>query len=74
MGGLEALQSVRFVTAKGKRFAVIDEDAWEALIEGRETLEDTHIARQTFAALEAAGGNRQRADWMEWSTVVGEIG
>jgi len=74
MSGLEALQSVQFVTAKGKRFAVISEDDWEALIEWLETLEDTHIARQAFAALEAAGGNRQRAGWREWQTVVGEIG
>lgn len=37
-------------------------------------LEDTHMVRQAFAALKAAGGNRQRAGWMEWQTVVGEIG
>ncbi len=66
MSGLEALQSVQFVIAQGKRFAVISEDDWEALIEWLETLEDTHIARQAIAALEAAGGNRQRAGWMEW--------
>lgn len=71
MSGLEALQSVQFVSAKGKRFAVIDEDDWEALIEWIETLEDTHIAQQAFAALEAAGGNRQRAGWR---TVVADIG
>ncbi|HOT90815.1 MAG TPA: hypothetical protein PLJ78_04190 [Anaerolineae bacterium] len=53
MSGLEALQSVQFITAKGKRFAVIDEDNWEALIEWLETLEDTHIARQAFATLKA---------------------
>lgn len=74
MGGLEALQSVQFVTAKGKRFAVIGEDDWEALIEWLETLEDTHIARQAFAELKTSGGNRQRAGWMEWQTVAGEIG
>ncbi|MEJ5308348.1 MAG: hypothetical protein WHX52_01130 [Anaerolineae bacterium] len=65
MSGLEALQSVQFVTAKGKRFAVIDKENWEALIEWLETIEDTNIARQAFAALKAAGGNRQRAGWME---------
>ncbi|MBN2005026.1 MAG: hypothetical protein JXA21_16830 [Anaerolineae bacterium] len=49
MSGLEALQSVQFVTAKGKRFAVVDEDDWEALIEWLETLEDTHIAAERYA-------------------------
>ena len=29
MTGLEALQSVQFVTRKGKRFAVLNADDWE---------------------------------------------
>ena len=40
MSAMEALQSVQFVEAKGKRFAVISEEEWEALIEWLETLED----------------------------------
>jgi len=58
MSGLEALQSVQFVTKKGKRFAVLGADDWEALIEWLETLEDAQIARQAFAELKAAKGNR----------------
>ena len=74
MSGIDILQSVQFVTVKGKRFAVLNADDWEALIEWLETLEDLHIARQAFAELKAAGGDRKRAGWLEWKTVAGEIG
>lgn len=73
MSGLDLLQSVQFVTAKGKRLAVLDAEEWEALIEWLETLEDVHIARQAFAELKAADGDRQRAGWKEWTKVAGEI-
>ena len=73
MSGLEALQSVQFVTVKGKRLAILSADDWEALIEWLETVEDIQIARQVFAELKAAGGDRKRAGWMEWKTVAGEI-
>lgn len=73
MSGLEALQSVQFVTVKGKRLAILSADDWESLIEWLETLEDIQIARQAFAELKAAGGDRKRAGWMEWKTVAGEI-
>lgn len=73
MSGLDFLQSVQFVTAKGKRLAVLDAEDWETLIEWLETLEDVHIARQAFAELKAAGGDRQRAGWKEWTSVAGEI-
>ena len=73
MSGLEVLQSVQFVTAKGKRLAVLSAEDWEALIEWLETLEDVHIARQALADLKAANGDRQRAGWLEWKKVSGEI-
>ena len=73
MTGLEALQSVQYVTAKGKRFAVVSAEDWEALIEWLETLEDAQIARQAFAELNAAGGDRQRAGWLKWEEVEDEI-
>ena len=44
MSGLEVLQSVQFVTMKGKRFALLSADDWETLIEWLETLEDIQIA------------------------------
>ena len=73
MTALEALQSVQFVTAKGKRFAVLNADDWEALIEWLETLEDTSLVLEALAELKAAGGDRQRAGWLEWKRVSGEI-
>lgn len=73
MSGPEALQSVQFVTVKGKRFAVIGAEDWEALIEWIETLEDRQVVRQALAELSAAGGDRKRAGWPEWKTVAGEI-
>jgi hypothetical protein len=73
MSGLEALQSVQFVTVKGKRLAILSADDWEALIEWLETLEDIQIVQQAFAELKAAGGDRKKAGWLEWKTVAGEI-
>lgn len=72
MTGMDALQSVQFVTKKGKRLAVLSAEDWEALIEWLETLEDVHVARQGFADLKAAEGNRRRAGWLEWNAVKDE--
>jgi PHD/YefM family antitoxin component YafN of YafNO toxin-antitoxin module len=69
MTGLDALQSVQFVTKKGKRFAVISAEDWESLIEWLEDLEDTRIAREAYAALKKAKGNRDRAGWLRWDAV-----
>ncbi len=73
MTGPDALQSVQFITAKGKRFAVVSAEDWEAMIEWLETLEDMQAVRQAFAELKAAGGDRQRAGWSEWDTVANEV-
>ena len=73
MTGLEALQSVQFVTAKGKRLAVLNAEDWEALVEWLESLEDISIVRRALAELRAAGGDRKRAGWLEWKSVSGEI-
>jgi hypothetical protein len=73
MTGLQALQSVRFVSKKGKRLAVLSAEDWEALIEWLETVEDSQIARQAFADLKAAKGNRRRAGWLEWNAVKDEL-
>ena len=73
MSGLDALQSVQFVTKKGKRLAVLSAEDWETLIEWLETLEDVEIARQAFAELKSARGSRRRAGWPEWNTVKNEL-
>jgi PHD/YefM family antitoxin component YafN of YafNO toxin-antitoxin module len=73
MSGLDALQSVQFVTKSGKRFAVLSADDWESLIEWLETLEDAQIARKAFEELKAAEGDRTRAGWLKWDAVEGEL-
>jgi len=73
MAGVEVLQSVQFVTVKGKRLAVVSAEDWEAFIEWVETLEDTQIARAAFAELKAAGGDRKRAGWLKWEEAEKEL-
>ena len=73
MSAMQALQSVQFVKAKGKRFAIISAEEWEALVEWLETLEDLEIVRKAFADLKAAGGNRKKASWMKWEDVVKDL-
>jgi len=53
--GSEALQSVQFVTVKGRWLAALSADDWEALIEWLETLEDIASAREALADLKTAG-------------------
>jgi hypothetical protein len=69
MSGLEALQSVQFVTKKGKRLAVLTADDWESLIDWLETLEDAQTVRSAYAQLARAKGNRKRAGWEKWTDV-----
>jgi hypothetical protein len=73
MMGAEALQSVQFVTVKGKRLAVLSAEDWEASIKWLKTLEDIQIARAAFADLKAAGGDRKRAGWVEWEEAEKEL-
>jgi hypothetical protein len=73
MALLDTLQSVQFVTVKDKRFALIDADDWEALIEWLETLEDLEIAKEAFAELKTANGDRERAGWLKWDDVKEEL-
>jgi hypothetical protein len=73
MSGIDVLQSVQFVTAQGKRLAVLDASDWETLIDWLETIEDLQVARQALSQLRAAGGNRATAGWLEWSQVRDEL-
>ena len=66
MTGTQALQSVQFVTVKGKRLAVLSAEDWEEMVEWLETVEDVQVARQAFEQLKAAGGDRKKAGWLEW--------
>ncbi len=74
MTGLEALQSVQYVTGKTGRFAVVNIDDWEALVEWIETLEDVEAAKQAFAELKACNGSRERAGWLRWDDIKGDLG
>ena len=69
MTGLEALQSVQYVTVKGKRLAVVGVEDWEALIEWLETIEDVQLAKAVYEELRSAGGDRERAGWLKWDEV-----
>ncbi len=51
MTALEVLESVQYVTVKGKRLAIVSADEWEAMIEWLETLEDVELAKEAFAQL-----------------------
>ncbi len=73
MTGLDALQTVQYVTVGQDRFAVIDINDWESLIEWLETVEDSQIAKETYAELRAAGGNRDQAGWKRWDDVKDEL-
>lgn len=73
MTGLEALQSVQYVTVGKTRFAVISVDDWETLIQRLETLEDTQLAKEAFAELRAFDGDRERAGWLRWDEVKEEL-
>ena len=73
MTGLEALQSVQFVTVKGKRFAILDGEDWDTLIDWLEDREDIELAQQALAALRAAGGDRASAGWLRWDEVEGQL-
>lgn len=73
MTGLEALQSVQYVTVGKTRFAVISVDDWETLIQWLETLEDMQLAKEAFAELRAFDGDRERAGWLRWDEVKEEL-
>jgi len=73
MTGLEALQSVRYISLKDGRFALIPMADWEALVEWLESHDDVQTARQAYAELQASGSNREAAGWRHWDEVKGEL-
>lgn len=73
MNGLEALQSVQYVTVQDRRLAVVDLDEWEAMVEWLETLEDVEVAKQAYEQLKAADGDRERAGWLKWDEVRDDL-
>ena len=43
------------------------------MIEWLETLEDAEMAKEAFAQLKAAGGDRERAGWHKWDDVKEDL-
>lgn len=68
MTGLEALQSVQFVSVEGRRLAVLDADD-ESLIEWLETVKVAVAVKHASLTLQAVGGNRDQAGWLRWDDV-----
>lgn len=66
---LESLQSVQYITVKERRFAVVDAEEWDALIEWLETVEDLQAFQAAQEQLVAAGGDPERAGWLRWEAV-----
>jgi hypothetical protein len=73
MTGLEALQSVQYVTVGEKRFALVNVDDWEAMLEWLETSEDIQAARQALDELKAFDNDRSKAGWLRWDEIKGEL-
>ena len=73
MTGLEALQSVQYVAHEGKRFAVIDLDDWEALIEWLEELEDSQVVQHALAQLKSAAGDPETAGWLRGDEIRDDL-
>ena len=73
MTGLEALHSVQYVTLRGKRFAVLSAEDWEAMLEWLETVEDAHVVKDALAELKSAGGDAEKAGWIRWDKVRREL-
>ena len=71
--GLQALESVQYITARDTRLAVVNVDDWEAMIEWLETLEDVQLARQAFDELESHGGDRAQAGWLRWDDIKEDL-
>jgi hypothetical protein len=65
MTGTQALQSVQFITVKGKRLAVLSFEDWEDMIEWLETVEDIKVFQQAYESLASANGNRKKTGWLE---------
>jgi hypothetical protein len=74
MTALDALQSAQFVTANGRRLAVLSADDWEGLVEWLETLEDVNVAKDARRRLLSVGGDGEAAGWLRWDDVKEELG
>ncbi len=73
MTALEVIQSVRYITVRDKRYAFVDAEEWESIVDWIETLEDLQVFRQATAELEAAGNDPEQAGWLRWDDIRDEL-
>ncbi|MEM7537770.1 MAG: hypothetical protein AAF639_36705 [Chloroflexota bacterium] len=73
MTALEAIQTVQYMTVKQKRFAILEAESWEKLLSWLESLEDSRIVKQAYQELDAANGDREKADWRQWDELKTEL-
>lgn len=74
MTGLDALQSVQYVTIGGKQFALLDANDFEALVEWLEDQEDVALAQAAVAQLKASGHDPRKAGWLAWEDARQDLG
>jgi len=70
----ETLKSVRFlVDSQGNKTAVqLSITAWETILNWIENREDETIVSEAMKELKNAGGNPQKAKWLDWDAVKNE--
>jgi hypothetical protein len=73
MSGLEALQSAQYVSLNEKRYALVEMDDWEIMLEWLETVEDMSIIHAALADLDAANGDREQAGFLRWDDIQEEL-
>jgi hypothetical protein len=68
---INVLKSVRFVVdAQGhKTAAQLSISDWETLLNWIEDREDEAIFKEAMRQLKEAGGNPQKAGWLDWESV-----
>ncbi len=73
-GAMAQVIPMHLRTVRISQNSIVFIDDWEALIEWLETLEDAQTAREAFAELKAAKGNRRRAGWLDWKATRKKLG
>lgn len=68
-------KDIQFVIgAEGKPTAVlVDIATWERIIETLEDAEDKTLAKETLAALDAAGGDPEKAGLLPWEKIRSDL-
>jgi hypothetical protein len=70
------VDTLQFVVGKdGKPTAIqMDIETWRKIVAALEDAEDVSLAREALAELEAAGGDPDKADWLQLEDMAKEWG